>query len=298
MKEIVVLSGKGGAGKTTVCAAFAQLAKDPVLVDCDVDAANLHLLLNPAVEEQNAFTGGAKARINPALCTGCGACAAVCRFGAIQLNGSASVLPWFCEGCGVCARRCAARAITLEATVAGWWYLSRTVAGPLVHARLDPGGENSGKLVSILREAARKLARERDARWILADGPPGAGCPVISSLTGADYAVFVTEPTPAGIADFDRAAAVADHFRIPTGVIVNKWDLNPTLTGVLEQRASTGGRDILGKIPYDTAWSKAQCAHAPVLDSVSPDLRRCLESIWEATQQAVQRRIAPIRVVP
>lgn len=285
--EIVVLSGKGGTGKTSLSAAFAQLMSNPVLVDCDVDAANLHLLLAPAIEQSHDFVGAAKAHIDGTLCDGCGLCAETCRFDAIRLNGQASIDNLHCEGCGVCARRCPAGAISLVPQLCGQWFPSRTRCGPLVHARLAPGQENSGKLVATLRRAAKAIAAGNGARWILVDGPPGTGCPVISSLTGAAYAVFVTEPTVSGFADLRRAAAVADHFQLPTGVVINKADINAAVADRVAEYAAATGRDLLGRIPYDPLFTRAQMAGTSVLDVAPAGLRKQLEDVWRAVECAL-----------
>jgi MinD superfamily P-loop ATPase len=297
VKEIVVLSGKGGTGKTSLTAAFASMLGRLVLVDCDVDAANLHLLLHPLVEERYDFVGGAKARVDTTTCIGCGLCAEVCRFSAIRLDGSAAVDPLHCEGCGVCARTCPVGAISLEPRVCGQWFLSRTRNGPMLHARLDPGQENSGKLVSTLRQSARALASQNGAAWILVDGPPGTGCPVISSLTGADYVVMVTEPTLSGYSDLQRAVAVADHFRVPTGIIINKADINPDVAGRIEEYAATTDRDVLGRIGYDPAFTRAQLSGSSVLDTATALLRGRLEIAWHAVERAIQKERSPFDVI-
>jgi MinD superfamily P-loop ATPase len=298
VKEIVVLSGKGGTGKTSLTAVFASLMSKAVLVDCDVDAANLHLLLNPLVGELHDFIGGAKARVDSAACNGCGLCAGVCRFDAICLNGIVAVVnPLHCQGCGVCARTCPVAAISLEAQVCGQWFLSCTRNGPLLHARLTPGQDNSGKLVSMLRQSARTLANQNGAAWILVDGPQGAGCPVISSLTGSDYVVMVTEPTLSGYSDLQRAVAVADHFRVPTGIIINKADINPDVAGRIEEYAAATGRDILGRIGYDPAFTRAQRLGVSVLDTATALLRGSLESAWRAVERAVQKERSPFAVI-
>jgi len=297
VKEIVVLSGKGGTGKTSLTAVFASMLGRLVLVDCDVDAANLHLLLNPLVEERHDFVGGAKARVDTTTCIGCGLCAEVCRFSAIRLDGSAAVDPLHCEGCGVCARTCPVGAISLEPRVCGQWFLSRTRNGPMLHARLDPGQENSGKLVSTLRQSARALASQNGAAWILVDGPPGTGCPVISSLTGADYVVMVTEPTLSGYSDLQRAVAVADHFCVPTGIIINKADINPDVAGRIEEYAATTDRDVLGRIGYDPAFTRAQLSGSSVLDTATALLRGRLESAWHAVERAIQKERSPFALI-
>ena len=297
MKEIVVLSGKGGTGKTSLTAVFASLMGKPVLVDCDVDAANLHLLLNPLVEERHDFVGGAKARVDTTACDGCGLCIDGCRFEAIRLNGIAAVDPLHCEGCGICARICPVSAISIESRVCGQWFLSRTRNGPMLHARLAPGQDNSGKLVSTLRQSARTLASQNGASWILVDGPPGAGCPVISSLTGADYVVMVTEPTLSGFSDLQRTVAVADHFRVPTGIIINKADINPDVAGRIEEYAATTGRDVLGRIGYDPAFTRAQLSGSSVLGSATAVLRRRLEGVWRAVERAILKERSPFALI-
>jgi MinD superfamily P-loop ATPase len=298
VKEIVVLSGKGGTGKTSLTAVFASLMSKAVLVDCDVDAANLHLLLNPLVEERHDFVGGAKARVDTTACNGCGLCIEGCRFEAIRLNDVVAVVnPLHCEGCGICARICPVDAISIETRVCGQWFLSRTRNGPMFHARLAPGQDNSGKLVSTLRQSARTLAHQNGAAWILVDGPPGAGCPVISSLTGGDYVVMVTEPTLSGSSDLRRAVAVADHFRVPTGIIINKADINPEIASRIEEYAAATGRDVLGRICYDPAFTRAQLSGSSVLQAAGADLRLCLESVWRAVERAVQKERSPFAVI-
>lgn len=297
MKEIAVLSGKGGTGKTSLTAAFASMLDRPILVDCDVDAANLHMLLNPAIEERHEFIGGSKARIDPVICTNCGLCAEACRFEAIQMDDGARVNPLRCEGCGVCLSVCTAGAVCLKPHPCGHWFISSTQIGPMVHARLHPGEENSGRLVSILRQSARELASRKGAQWILMDGPPGTGCPVISSLTGADYALLVTEPTLSGFEDLKRVAAVAGHFGIPTGIIINKADINPEVAIRIEEYANATGSDVVGCVDYDPAFTKAQMEGLPVYALASPELRRSLVSAWSAAERAILRERSPLAVL-
>jgi MinD superfamily P-loop ATPase len=289
MKEIVVLSGKGGTGKTSLTAVFSTLMDRAVLVDCDVDAANLHLLLHPVVEARHDFTGGAKAHVDAAACGACGVCVDLCRAEAIHLDDVAAVDALHCEGCGVCAHVCPSGAISLTPRVSGQWFVSSTGNGPMFHARLSPGQDNSGKLVSVLRQAARARAAQDGAPWILVDGPPGSGCPVISSLTGADYVVLITEPTVSGYADLRRAAVVADHFRVPTGVVVNKADLNPEIAGRIENYAAETRRDLLGRIAYDAAFTRAQRSGTVVLHEAPASLRKSLEDAWRAVERAVRQ---------
>lgn len=297
MKEIVVLSGKGGTGKTSLTAVFASLMDRAVLVDCDVDAANLHLLLNPTIERSTDFVGGAKPRLDPSKCNGCGICADACRFDAIHVNAHAEVDLKHCEGCSVCARLCPAGALLMEPQVTGQWFRSRTRFGPMLHARLFPGQDNSGKLVSMLRQTARAVASEDPAAWALVDGPPGSGCPVISSLTGADYVVLVTEPTVSGFSDLKRAAAIADHFRVHTGVVVDKADINPDMANRIEGYAAGAGRDRLGRILYDAAFTQAQRSGTLLLEIASAALRQSLQGIGSALEQAVRSPRSPLSVI-
>lgn len=298
MKEIVVLSGKGGTGKTSITAALASLAGNAVLADCDVDAANLHLLLQPVPLERHDFIGAAKARVDSTRCTCCGLCEAACRFQAIRAGATVEVDPLLCEGCGVCLTCCPEDAIALEPTLCGHWSISNTALGPLVHARLLPGSENSGRLVSILRQAAQDLARLNNANWLLSDGPPGTGCPAISTLTRADYALLVTEPTLSGFEDLKRVAALAGHFMIPAGVLINRADVNPLIASRIEEYCTSTGRDCLGRIPLDPAFNRAQIAAIPVLATAGAQLRETLQSAWlalAASTRSQRRPFNPVR---
>ncbi len=261
MKEVVVISGKGGTGKTSVTAAFAALAGKSVLADCDVDAADLHLLLQPRVRRREEFRSGHEAVIRQADCTACGVCLEHCRFEAIRPaeNGiTFRVEAVACEGCGVCVRVCPVQAIDFPERVGGEWYVSDTRCGPMVHARLTPGGENSGKLVARIREEARGLAHTRSLNLVLVDGPPGIGCPVIASVTGASLVLIVTESTLSGLHDLGRVLDLTRHFKIPAMVCVNKWDINPSITGDIERQAVHRGARIAGRIRYDRAVTTAQ----------------------------------------
>jgi MinD superfamily P-loop ATPase len=292
-----VLSGKGGTGKTSLTAVFASLLHAVVLVDCDVDAANLHLLLSPAVDQSGDFHGGVRARLDQTKCDACGLCAEACRFEAIRVNGQVEVDANRCEGCAVCARICPAGALSMEPQVTGRWFRSRTRFGPMFHARLFPGRDNSGKLVSMLRQSARTTATRDGAAWILVDGPPGTGCPVISSLTGADYVVLVTEPAVSAFSDLQRAAAIADHFRVPTGVVLNKADINPEMGRRIEAYAAGTGRDLLGRIGYDAAFTASQRSGRMLLEIAGAPLRESLERAWQAVERVVRNPRSPLGVV-
>ena len=235
MREFVVVSGKGGTGKTSLTASFAVLAGRSVVADCDVDAADLHLVLSPRVKLSGAFRAGHVAVIDAARCTACALCERTCRFDAVKRDAEGAGRPRFaidptaCEGCGVCVRLCPERAIDFPERLSGEWYVSDTRCGPMVHARLGVAAENSGKLVWLVREKAREIAAREGHDLVLVDGPPGIGCPVIASLTGASAALVVTEPTLSGEHDMERVLQVARHFKVPAAVCVNKWDLNPDM---------------------------------------------------------------------
>ena len=287
MKEIVVISGKGGTGKTSVTAAFAALARNKVMVDCDVDAADLHLVLAPQIERRENFSGGKKAVIAGALCTGCGLCAEACRFDAIAtpaVGGGKAVFavdPIACEGCGLCARLCPEKAITFGPVVNGQWFVSATPYGPLVHARLGIAQANSGKLVSLLRREARALAEETRADWIIIDGSPGIGCPVIASLTGADLVLVVTEPTCSGLHDLQRVVDLTAHFGIPLLLCVNKWDIQPEMTERIEGEMARRGVQLAGRIRYDRAVTRAQIEGLPVVAYTDAGAAGDIRSLWE-----------------
>ncbi len=298
MKEIVVISGKGGTGKTSLVASFAALAGDVVLADCDVDAADLHLILKPDVQHAEDFSGGKTARVVADKCVGCGRCAEVCRFGAVSFEHPANgaVAKTFridaiaCEGCGVCAYFCPAGAIELTPTVNGRWFLSSTRFGPMVHARLTPGQENSGKLVSLIRKEARRITEQQGKDFLLVDGSPGIGCPVIASITGADFVLVVTEPTLSGRHDLERVIDLAEHFDVPAGVCINKSDINLELCGVIEETAANRDVPVLGRIPYDTAVTQAQIAGLSVAEHATGSLKQQIASLWQAVAQQARKQ--------
>ncbi|MFH1024713.1 MAG: ATP-binding protein [Planctomycetota bacterium] len=287
IQELVVISGKGGTGKTSVLAAFSALANNIVLADCDVDAADLHLVLSPEAERRIPFKSGHEAVIRQADCVRCGACLAHCRFGAVKMDGPAAgeavftVDPIGCEGCGVCVRFCPAKAIDFPERSCGEWFVSITRFGPMVHARLGIAAENSGKLVSLVRQEARRIAGAMGAGLILMDGPPGIGCPVIASITGVTAVLAVTEPTPSGRHDLLRVLGVARHFGIPAGVCVNKWDINPGMTGIIEREASAAGACLAGRIPYDRAVTDAQVEGRTVIEHGDGPAARAIRRTWE-----------------
>ncbi len=281
MKEIVVISGKGGTGKTSVLASFAVLASNPVLADCDVDAADLHLILTPTVKQRQEFWSGQEAILLPELCSGCGACLNLCRFHAIQeKNGLFEIDPTSCEGCRVCARFCPKNAIEMKARLCGEWMVSETRAGPMVHARLGIAAENSGKLVSTVRQEARKLAEKNGRDIVLIDGPPGIGCPVIASITGATAVVIVTEPSLSGEHDLLRVLDLAGHFKIPSFVCVNKWDIDPDRAQKIEEQAQALGAIILGRIRYDKDVTEAQKQAQAVVETNAPSAED-IKTIWK-----------------
>jgi len=289
MKEIVVISGKGGTGKTSIVAAFAALAGKKVLADCDVDAADLHLVLNPRIEHREDFSGSSKAKILEDKCISCNRCIEACRFDAIHYpvtgNGEPAdtplVNPIFCEGCGVCVRVCPAEAISFGPAVNGEWYTSSTNYGPMVHARLGMAEGNSGKLVTQIRQKARDIAVKDDLDYIIVDGSPGIGCPVIASITGADLVLVVTEPTLSGQHDLLRVAELTAHFRIPTIVCINKWDINPDITEQIEGEAKEHGVKTAGRIRYDSAITEAQIMKTSVVEYTGGAVSGDIRAVWQ-----------------
>ena len=285
MKELVLISGKGGTGKTSVTASFAVLADRPVIADCDVDAADLHLVLSPRTKERHEFRCGHLAVIRQDDCVRCGACLAHCRFGAVRRNGktamdsSFSIDPVACEGCGVCVRFCPEQAIDFPERLTGVWMISDTRCGPMVHARLSVAAENSGKLVSTVRREARRIAEEEDRSLIIVDGPPGIGCPVIASVTGATLVLVVTEPTISGEHDLQRVLSLTRHFNIPTAICVNKWDLNAEIAARVEEKARKTGARIVGRIRYDRAVTRAQMQERAVVETEAPCVAD-IQSVW------------------
>jgi MinD superfamily P-loop ATPase len=296
MKELVVISGKGGTGKTSVAAAFASLAQRKLMADCDVDAADLHLVLRSEVQERHPFSGRKQATIDPGRCTGCGACRDACRFDAIgERAGPAFVVdPLACEGCGLCRRLCPTDAVRFEPVVNGEWFVSATPYGLLVHARLGVAEDNSGKLVTLVRNEARSLAEKNGPGLVIVDGAPGIGCPVIASLAGADLALIVTEPTIAGRHDFERVSRLAAHFSIRVAVCVNKCDLNDGIAAEIQRTALAQGALFVSRVSYDPAVTAAQVAGTTVIDygdgAAARELRCLCDQVATALGQTQSRQ--------
>jgi len=289
MKELVVISGKGGTGKTSIVASFASLAKNSVFADCDVDAADLHLVLEPNIKEKADFSGGKQASIVREKCISCGKCRALCQFDALHLNGAGNdivaktftVDPISCEGCGVCARFCPVDAIEFKDCINGQWYISDTRFGTMVHAKLGIAEENSGKLVTLIRTQAKAIAEKENKDLIIVDGSPGIGCPVIASITGANVVLIITEPTLSGLHDLERVAQLAEGFEIPVVVAINKFDLNTEMSDKIEQYARESNIKVVGKIRYDKAFTKAQIMKTSLVEYTSSASADDIKTLWQ-----------------
>ncbi|MBU0982490.1 MAG: ATP-binding protein [candidate division Zixibacteria bacterium] len=296
MTELVVVSGKGGTGKTTVTGALAGLLPERVLVDCDVDAANLRLILDHNVIETQDFIGGQRSVIDAEACIPCGTCYDLCRFDAVvpfsdpKTNGIAGyrIDPYACEGCGVCGRFCPEEAIHTEPVMSGQWFVSDSNLGPLVHARLGIAAGNSGRLVSLLRQEARRRAETLGLDYILIDGPPGIGCPVIASITGATYVLIVTEPSLSALHDMSRLLEVVRHFGIPAGVCINKHDIHEIMTRRIEQFAAEQQLPVLGRLRYDRAVVAAQLKGQTVLNNISRTMSGELSGLQTALAESMK----------
>ena len=289
MKQLVILSGKGGTGKTTVAAALAHLASREfsiVLADADVDAANLELVLDPAKQETQDFTGGKSAVIAPVKCTACGVCYDVCRFEAIiPGDGAYRVDSMACEGCAACFYQCPEEAIQMEEQRDGQWFRSTTRFGPLFHAHLFAGQENSGKLVTLVKQQARLLGQDSGAALLLVDGPPGIGCPVISASAGADLALHVVEPTVSGVHDLERIMATTDHFGVRSLVAINKADLNLKRAEEITAFCAARGIEIVGRVPYDDAVTEAMVQGRPVTEHTDGPVTEALRGVWAQVRE-------------
>jgi len=285
VKEVVILSGKGGTGKTSLVGSFAALAQSKVLADCDVDAADLHLLLNPSLKEDHEFWSGQIAVIDEEKCNECSLCQDVCRFGAIHEFQVESVS---CEGCGFCYQVCPAEAISMREQLSGNWFISDTRYGPLVHARLGIAQENSGKLVALVRQKARQIAEKQGLDYIIIDGPPGIGCPVISSLTGASLALLVTEPTLSGMHDLVRVLDVCRYFGIPASVCINKYDLNDDNAREIESYCLNQEVKVVSKIPFDNIFTEALMQGQPVVEYSQSEVTNEIKSLWQFISHALE----------
>jgi MinD superfamily P-loop ATPase len=286
MKELVIVSGKGGTGKTSIIAAFSSLAEKKVLCDADVDAADLHLIMDPKDKERHDFEAGHRAVINTDKCTECGLCRDLCRWNAI--NADFRVDPIDCEGCGVCFYFCPEKAIDFPDNTCGEWFISDTRFGPLVHARLGIAEENSGKLVTLVRQKAQKLGEEKELDLVLTDGPPGIGCPVIASMGGADAVLIITEPTVSGKHDMERVAELAAHFKVPGMICVNKYDLNIHETRLVEKKAREMNLKVLGRIPFDPVFTKAMVQGQTIFEyNTKSAPGKAVKDIWEKVSKLI-----------
>jgi MinD superfamily P-loop ATPase len=285
IKQLAIVSGKGGTGKTTIAAAFASLAKNKVMVDCDVDAADLHLLLRPEVLKQEKYYGGRSPHVDLDKCTRCGLCTEICRFDAID-NGVVDHVS--CEGCGFCSQVCPEEAITMKEAFSGDWFVSDTPYGPFVHARLGIGEENSGKLVTVVRKKAMEIAKENNSELILIDGPPGIGCPVTASMTGVDLVLAITEPTLSGIHDLERILKLAEHFKIPSMVCINRFDINLENAKKIASYCENNGSRIIGKIPYEPKVVEALVNRKTVIEYPCNGIEGIVREMWENIETSLK----------
>jgi len=299
MKEIVIISGKGGTGKTSITASFASFAaKKAVIADCDVDAADLHLILKPAIRNRTEFCSGHKASIKLDMCSGCVKCLELCRFeaicGATKWDAYPDIMytinPVACEGCGVCVRFCPSQAIEFKEEICGEWFISDTRLGTMVHAKLGIASENSGKLVTLVRKEARRIAQEKGAEYVLIDGSPGIGCPVIASLTAASLALIVTEPTISGVHDLRRIAMLTKKLGIPAMVCINKWDINRSITEEIRQITDSQGLQFAGLLRYDKAVTESQRQQKALPEYGSDGIVRDIMNVWEHVVSAAERK--------
>ncbi len=290
MREIVVISGKGGTGKTSIAASFACLGgRDAMVADCDVDAADMHLLMQPDLNESHDFYSGERAMINQDACDQCGNCFDVCRFGAITLEDDRYMVdPLECEGCGYCTLVCPVNAITNEIQLAGQWYVSNIKTGStMVHARLGIGADNSGKLVAKVKNEARETAKRKNHEWIIIDGAPGIGCPVISSLSGADFAVLVSEPTVSGLHDLKRVYELVRKFNIRAGCIINKSDLNAGTSEKIEKFVKDENIMYLARLPYDETFTESMTYGQAIVEYAGNNLTEMITDGWNKIKQAI-----------
>ena len=289
MKQILIISGKGGTGKTFLTASLAALAENKVMADCDVDAADLHLLLRQVIEEKHVFKSGQKPALDPTKCSQCARCVEACRFQAISQERDSISLDYIsCEGCGVCSFVCPQRAIVMQENECGEYFLSRTKYGFMVHAKLGAAEENSGKLVAKVKQFAAEIGEKNKADYIIVDGPPGIGCPVIASLSGVDYAIVVVEPTLSGIHDMKRVLAVAEHFRINSAVVVNKYDLNRENTEAIKDWCKGKNIEVISCIPFSPRVVTSVIQGSPYVEVFSDDISKEITGVWQKVKQVCQ----------
>jgi len=287
--ELAIISGKGGTGKTSLVGSLAALAPGNIFVDCDVDAANLRLILGAENGHTHDFIAGSRAVINPNKCTGSGECEKYCRYEAVKMVGEATagsgrqatIDEYSCEGCGVCVQFCPNDAIAMKDIASGQWFVSPTKYGPLVHARLGIAEANSGKLVSLLRKEAGRIATREKIGLIVIDGPPGLSCPVIASVTGVDYALIVTEASVSSLHDMQRLVELTGHFGLATGLCINKFDINEEMTSEIQAFAEQKNIPVLGKIPFEPGITRAQLSGMPYLEYADNEAARQIKNLWQ-----------------
>ena len=286
MRQITIISGKGGTGKTTLVGSFAALAENKVIADCDVDAPDLHLLVHPEIIKKEEFKGVKVAVMDKTLCTECGTCEETCRFKAIASTEESgyAVNPARCEGCGACVFTCPQEAVTLKERVSGYAFISKTNYGTMVHAQLNIAEEASGKLVTVVRNNAQQVAEKESCELILIDGAPGIGCPVIASLTGVDLALIVTEPTMSGLHDLERIMDVTRHFGIGSVVCINKYDINEENSRRITEFCRQRGVEVVGKIPYDSVVTEAMVAGKPVVEFSEGEVSNAIGDVWDSIE--------------
>ena len=286
MKQLLIISGKGGTGKTVLTAAFAALARNKVMVDCDVDAADLHLLLEPKIKEAHIFKSGLTAVVDVNTCTQCGTCREVCRFDAVGKDFSIDQIS--CEGCSFCSFACPEGAIEMIETVSGEWFISETRFGAMVHAKLGIAEENSGKLVSLVKQKAKDIANKYNLDYIIIDGAPGIGCPVIASLSGVSCALIVTEPSLSGLHDAERVIDVAQHFEVPVKIIINKYDLNPEMTDKIERYCINRGIQIMGRVEFDESFVRAMVEGKTIVEYRNGKIKKRIEELWSKISEELE----------